>query len=360
MSAAPLPSVAVASVALLTAAVGGGHGTSSGSSDARTPLATPDRVPATSATFTNPVIDADFPDPDLIVAPDGTFWAYATGDPGSSSIQVASSPDLVSWTPVTDALPERPSWQPLQEGLTWAPDVVHDGATWRMYYVARDSASGQQCLSTAVAPTPAGPFEDLSSEPFLCQHELGGSIDPHVFVDSDGTAYLFWKNDGNAIGVDTQIWVQQLAPDGVSLVGIPVDTGLQQRYPWQGDIVEAPSVVRIGDEYVMFYSANGYWSADYAIGYATATSVTGPYVDRSPVAWVSSSGGAAGPGGQTTLEIDGALWMAYHAWDPAAVGYESGGRRAMWLDRIVQRDGAIELDGPTDGPQPQPRPQPRP
>ncbi len=308
-------------------------------------------------TYTNPVIDADFPDPELVVAPDGTYWAYATGDPATSSIQVTSSTDLVTWAAVADALPERPSWQPLQVGLTWAPDVVFDGHEWRMYYVARDSASGHQCLSIATASTPAGPFEDRSSEPFLCQHELGGSIDPHVFVDGDGSSYLFWKNDGNAIGVDTRIWVQPLAPDGRGVIGVAIDTGLRQRHPWQGDIVEAPSVVRIDDEYVMFYSANGYWSADYAIGYATATSVTGPYADRSPVAWVSSRGDAAGPGGQTTIELGGELWMAYHAWDPAAVGYENGGQRSMWLDRIVERDGTIELDGPTEGPQPVPTPE---
>ena len=335
------------SMSPLTPAVGWGGGVNSTPVEVSTPSSEP-------ATFTNPVIEADFPDPELIVAPDGTYWAYATGSAGFSSIQVTSSRDLVSWAPVSDALPVRPSWQPLQEGLTWAPDVVPDGAGWRMYYVARDSASGHQCLSTAVASSPGGPFEDHSSQPFLCQHELGGSIDPHVFVDADGAAYLFWKNDGNAIGVDTRIWVQQLAPDGLSLAGTAVDTGLRQQHPWQGDIVEAPTVVRRGDEYVMFYSANGYWTADYAIGYATATSATGPYVDRSPVPWVSSGGGAAGPGGQTTIEIDGTLWMAYHAWDPAAVGYEAGGRRALWLDRIVERDGAIVLDGPTEGPQSRP------
>lgn len=44
-------------------------------------------------TYTNPVIDADFPDPELVVAPDGTYWAYATGDLATSSIQVTKLTD---------------------------------------------------------------------------------------------------------------------------------------------------------------------------------------------------------------------------------------------------------------------------
>ncbi len=108
--------------------------------------------------------------------------------------------------------------------------------------------------------------------------------------------------------------------------------------------------------YLLFYSANDYASASYAMGYATASVVTGPDADRSPEPWVSSRGAAAGPGGQSVLQLpSGERWLAYHAWSPARVGYDAGGRRAMWLDRLDLVAGRPVLRGPTDGPQPVPR-----
>ena len=57
---------------------------------------------------------------------------------------------------------------------------------------------------------------------------LAGSIDAFAFEDTDGARWLFWKNDGNARGLDTSIWVQRLSADGTRLEGAPVDTGLRQ------------------------------------------------------------------------------------------------------------------------------------
>ena len=54
---------------------------------------------------------------------------------------------------------------------------------------------------------PGGPFIDRSSRPLECQKSLGGSIDPSVFVASDGTPYLVWKSGGPG---SSAIWSQQL------------------------------------------------------------------------------------------------------------------------------------------------------
>jgi len=312
-----------------------------------------------AGTFTNPVLETDYADPHVVRDGD-TFYAYSTGAAGFSNIQVATSDDLVEWSAPEDALPERPDWQPVQQGLTWAPEVIEVDGRWLMYYVARETASGRQCLALATADDPAGPFEDASSGPFVCQRELGGSIDAFALTDTDGRRYLYWKNDGNAIGEDTVMWVQPLSADGTRVEGKPVDTGLRQTKPWQGALVEAPTVVLHEGTYVMFYSANDYGSDAYAMGYATATSATGPYTDRSDEPWVASEGDATGPGGQAVIEVDGELWMIYHAWQAGEEGYGGGGRRAMWLDRLTWEPGTAPgeavplLEGPTDDPQPRP------
>ena len=94
---------------------------------------------AGEAVLVNPVIETDFADPDVVVTAD-RLVAYATGVAGGSAIQVSESGDSPdTWSDPADALPDRPHWQALQEGLTWAPDVIQrDGGTWWMYYVARD------------------------------------------------------------------------------------------------------------------------------------------------------------------------------------------------------------------------------
>ena len=114
--------------------------------------------------------------------------------------------------------------------------------------------------------------------------------------------------------------------------------------------------------YVLFYSADDYAGDDYAMGYATATAVTGPYTDRSDSPWVSSEGNASGPGGQAVLDVDGRQWLVYHAWEAGEEGYDAGGRRAMWLDELAWEPGrppgeAVPvLHGPTSRAQPRPLP----
>ena len=65
------------------------------------------------ATFANPVINLDFPDPATLVEPDGSTYVYATqGDDGAGrtlNIRVSRSTDLVNWSPIRDALPAKPS-----------------------------------------------------------------------------------------------------------------------------------------------------------------------------------------------------------------------------------------------------------
>jgi beta-xylosidase len=310
--------------------------------------------PATTAAaprqFTNPVLTGNFADPHVLKVGD-TWYAYATGDL-VVNLQVARSTDLVRWERLDDALPEVPEWSALQKGLTWAPEVARTPAGFVMYYTLRDAASGRQCISAAVADRPEGPFRDTRPRPLVCQERLGGSIDPHRFVDRDGTAYLLWKNDGNCCGLPTELWGQRLDTDGLALAGRPRSLGVRNDAAWEGGLIEAPTLWREGTRYFLFYSANDYDSTSYSVGYATATRVLGPYRDGPGNPILRSRGRAAGPGGQAVVrDADGDLWLAYHAWDSSAVGDEAGGQRSMWLDRLSFLGGRPRVAGPTAGPQ---------
>ncbi|HEX2864016.1 MAG TPA: family 43 glycosylhydrolase, partial [Deinococcales bacterium] len=82
----------------------------------KTPVKPAPKPAVTARTFTNPVINSDFPDP-FILRSGKTFFAFAT-NAGGLNVQVASSPDLVNWISGPDALPNLGSWA--STGNTWA------------------------------------------------------------------------------------------------------------------------------------------------------------------------------------------------------------------------------------------------
>ena len=301
--------------------------------------------------LSNPLWEEDFPDPHILRVKDG-WVAYATGNPGYTNIGVSFSRDFLSWTDVEEALPERPSWQPIRQGLTWAPDVSFVDGKYLMLYVARDDKSGLQCLSRAWSEHPTGPFVDNSTKPFFCQMDQGGTIDPHLFVNSDGKRFLFFKNDGNAIGVPTIIWAANVDIDADPQEE-PQDTGLRNFRSWHGSVVEAPAVFQVGKKYFLTYSGNDYNSEYYAIGWASSDSPMGPWTDHSIDPLLATTGVVAGPGGQQIFKDDNdKYWIAYHAWTQGHVGYGNGAgnARSFRVDPINVVNNIITTNGPSAGP----------
>src|SRR5689334_23185341 len=102
-----------------------------------------------AATFANPVLRTDFPDPDLIQA-GNTYYAFATGGSGHN-IQAATSADLVTWRLLSDALPGLPRWADFSSGNTWAPEVITVGGKYLLYYTTLYKAQNKHCIGVATA-----------------------------------------------------------------------------------------------------------------------------------------------------------------------------------------------------------------
>lgn len=262
------------------------------------------------------LIDADFPDPDVLQVGD-TFYAYSTSS-GAGRVPVASAPAATGpWTITGDALPERPPWA--GDGGFWAPDVsLRTDGSYLMYFSAPHTASGRMCIGAATSTGPTGPFQAVGSGPLVCAPEEGGDIDPSSFVDADGTRYLLYKNDGNAVGQPTIVWLQQVADDGSTFVGARAEL-LRNDRPEEGGVIEAPVLVRRPTQYVLFYSAGPYGNDTYFTGYAVAGSLTGPYAKafRPLLTTASVDGAVAGPGGADVHDdrayfhgwVGGARWL---------------------------------------------------
>ena len=299
----------------------------------------------TGAAYVNPVIDRNFPDPSVL-EDNGVYYAYATnshpsGNSPRQNMPCARSTDLVHWTLLPDATPRLPLWA--KPGRTWAPEVrrmPHGG--YVAYFTAWDAATNQQEVGVGTSASPAGPFFSPFSQPLVDQPDDGGAIDCSCFIDADGSRDLVWKNDGNSRGKDTWLWVQKLAPDSLHLLGTPKKL-IKEDQPWEGNLVEAPTLWKHGAKYYLFYSANAYVDCRYAIGYAVSGSVTGPYVKPRTTPWLASSPGVCGPGGEDIVTAhDGTTWMAYHTWAKGPGSY-----RAMSIDKLNWVGTVPVLDGPS-------------
>lgn len=245
------------------------------------------------AVFPSEIIGENFPDPDIFEQ-NGTWYAYATNG-SRGTVPVASAPSANGpWTIRGDAMPGGPSSDWAQPGRTWAPDVYpNPDGTYTLTYTAWHKASGRQCIGVATATSPLGPFQPVGTTPLICPLDIGGAIDPNTFVANDGTRYLVWKNDGNAVSQPSTLWLTKTSNNGRTLVG-----GNTAMLTSSG-IIEAPDLVQRGSQYVLYFSGGGYSDCNYLTSYATSTSLSGPWTTayRPLMTTATFDSHVCGPGG---------------------------------------------------------------
>ncbi|HLX82078.1 MAG TPA: glycoside hydrolase family 43 protein [Burkholderiales bacterium] len=292
---------------------------------------------AAGKTYLNPVLDRDFPDPAVLRAPNGWFYAYATqgkGDNGTMNIQVARSRDLVHWTHLGDALPEKALWAATKQQY-WAPHVVYDGAQQRyyMYYSAEPDGASGKCLAVATSGAPAGPFID-SGKPLLCGEGIE-NIDPMAFDDpATGKRLLYWGSGGGPIRV------RELAAGRLDFLpgSTPVDVLLPDESEYRS-LIEGAWVTFKEGTYYLFYSGDRCCTRDprYAVMVARAASAVGPF-ERLGGAILEANETWLAPGHNSIATDDaGDDWIVYHAY--------RGDARVMMLDRVVYADGWPRVAG---------------
>ena len=268
----------------------------------------------------------------------------------------------MTWRTVGRALRKpdlpRPD-EPAEHRTWWAPEVVALGGRLYLYYSTGIEDRGHQ-IRVAVGDSPEGPFEDVGVE--LAPHERF-AIDPHPFVDDDGSIYLFYARDlldgdrvGTSIAADRLVSPIELAGSPVPALPPSADWQLYQRgrrmygsvYDWH--TLEGPFVRRRLGRYWLLYSGR-------RVDRRRATRCRGPsrigrsargsHAGAAVPALLRTVPGLVGPGHCSVVEgPDGDDWLAYHAWDPALTA------RRMCLDRIEWTPDGPRTPGPTTAPQP--------
>lgn len=170
--------------------------------------------------------------------------------------QMYTSTDMTNWTDHgTIASLKDFKWVTKDNGA-WAIQVVERNGKFYMYCPIHGNGIG-----VLVADSPYGPFKDPINKPLVWQKEHWNDIDPTVFIDDDGQAYMYWGNP--------EVYYVKLNEDMIS---------------YSGDIVKLDYKIEHYQEGPWFYKRNGKYYLAFAstccpegIGYAMSDNPTGPW-----------------------------------------------------------------------------------
>lgn len=283
--------------------------------------------------YVNPIIHADYSDPDAIASPDGkTFYMTASSFQSAPGLPILKSTDLVNWAIVNYALPEVPpaefySAVPQHGKGVWAPCIrFHDG----MYFIFwGDPDFGIFMIKTA---DPEGEW----SAPTLVKAGKG-LIDPTPLWDIDGKAYLANAWAASRVGFNSIITLSEMKPDGSAVTGTP-------RIIYDGNdgvnhTVEGPKLYRRGDYYYIFAPAGGVETGWQLV--LRSKDINGPYESKIVMAQGKSDINGPHQGAWVTNEA-GEDWFI-HFQDKGAYG------RIIHLNPMEWRNGWPVIGNDTDG-----------
>jgi arabinan endo-1,5-alpha-L-arabinosidase len=263
--------------------------------------------------YRNPVLRNDAPDPSVIRADDGSFYAYTTQsyyDAVFYNIPVLHSTDLIHWKLVGDAFRTRPEWTPpgTDNGDMWAPHIIRFGETYYLYFAARYLETAQMAIGVATSQDPAGPFRDAIGKPLIVGTTGFDAIDPFV-MQTNGRKYIYWGSDG------VPIRAERLSSNGLALIGEPKNILSPSDRPYES-LIEAAWVVRHGRFFYLMYSGDACCGQDahYAVMAARSTSALGPFVRDAQNPILAANSRFTAPGHNATIRDDaGGDWIVYHA-----------------------------------------------
>lgn len=284
----------------------------------------------------NPIISDVFTaDPAPLVHND-TLYLYTSHDTASVDATnykmpdwyVFSTTDMENWTNHGPRLSTKTfSWA---TGDAYAAQCVErDGKFY--WYVStfhkdNEASDGGAAIGVAVSDNPTGPFKDAIGEALVVNEmttdmEHGwDDIDPTVFVDDDGQAYMYWGNQSCR-------WVK-LKDNMVELEG-------SIHYPDIKDFVEGPWLYKRKDLYYLIYAGEGDESEN--VQYCTAKSPEGPWNYRGTVTGEAPNSFTIHPG---IADYKRKTYFFYHNGElPTGGSY----RRSICVDYMhFNPDGTIQ------------------
>ncbi len=176
--------------------------------------------------YTNPLTADDFPDPRIIEVKGQGYFAYATHDefsPTINNILVKHSLNLVDWSESKGALLFPPVWAKRCQRF-WCPQVVKVNKEFRLYYSAEPDTKDGMCLAFATSHDPLG-FIDCGRPLNQIHGSTYQMIDPCFFIDPVSNKHLLYYGSAHE-----PIRAVELAHDGKTFISKPIEI----LYPGKG------------------------------------------------------------------------------------------------------------------------------
>ena len=273
-------------------------------------------------------------DPSAHVWADGRLYVYPSHDidpPRGCDLMdkyhIYSTDDMVNWVDHGEILrADQVSWGRKEGGFMWAPDCAYRNGVYYFYYPHPSETYWNDTWKIGVA-TSKYPAKDFVDQGYI--KGIGGfaMIDPCVFIDDDGQAYLYYGGGSKCRGA-------KLKDNMVELDGPQQDmTGLE-------DFHEASWVFKRNGVYYMMYADN--LDGRNRQRYATSDNPLGPWkyqgILLDPVSSDTSHG--------SVVEYKGQWYLFYHTCDISG----RGNLRSICFDKLYfNSDGTIQKVIPTVG-----------
>ncbi|WP_211481694.1 glycoside hydrolase family 43 protein [Arachidicoccus rhizosphaerae] len=256
----------------------------------------------------NPIVQTCYTtDPAPMVYKD-TVFVYTGHDENSAKYfemkdwKVFSSTDMVNWT--NRGTPLSVSTFSWAKENAWAGQCIERNGKFYWYVPVTGKVTGNFAIGVAVSDYASGPFKDALGKPLVAPGF--GYIDPTVFIDNDGQAYLYWGNPG--------LWYVKLNKDMLSYSGdvqtVPLTTeafGKRYNDPKRAtQYEEGPWFYHRNNLYYMLYAAGG---VPEHIAYSTSNNPVGPWTYRDTIMTIQGKSFTNHCG---VIDFKGSSYFFYH------------------------------------------------
>jgi Beta-xylosidase len=291
----------------------------------------------------NPIIQTSYTaDPAPLVYNDKVYLYTGHDEDGSkwftmNAWKLYTTSDMVNWTDHGDVLSFKDfSWA---KGDAWAAHCAEKDGKFYWYVTLTSRYNNRPAIGVAVADSPYGPFIDPLGKPLAQSGH--GDIDPAVFIDDDGQAYLYW---GNPNCYYVKLNEDMISYDG-EIIKVPMT---EEAFGKREGNPERPTLYEEGP---WLHKRNGLYYMLWAggpipehIGYSTSESPTGPWKYAGKVMPTEGGSFTNHPG---VVDFKGETYFFYHN---AGLPGGSGFTRSVCVEKLsFEKDGSISQLKMTEG-----------
>lgn len=283
-----------------------------------------------------PIVQTIFTADPAPLVHDGILYLYTGHDeddaPDSRFVmhdyQCFTTTDMVNWTHHGAVLDVRKVFE-WSGGDANAAQCIHRNGKFYYYVSTADKTHPGVALGVAVSDSPFGPFKDALGHALVTNDQTKyarhgwDDLDPAVFIDNDGRAFLYWGNNA--------CYFAELNEDMISLKGDISHVPLTKE-AFGPDFEEAPWLCHRGDQYYLWYAS----SIPESIHYAVAKNPVGPWQYGGEVMDIQETSGSNHPG---IIDYKGRSYLFYQT-DSLPNGIDK--RRSVCVEEFKYNpDGSI-------------------